>query len=582
VTIQNAGTAQFYAEVNMDGGWKEIDPSNNRYPATGTENVTFQKQKSLDVGYVMVDYHPKAWPSWITYGFQPFTGNSKPSAAWCGSAVAYGVAKEVFPVSKFSYYPQGSGWMYYGGDDIRTDTAQAFFAKLNKDYKALEAAGKAPDQLFAWFPTGAAAGSGWGGLADAKFAGGSGRVALATGQDDDILAHEIGHNYDLRHAPCPASGHPDAPVGIDSSWPYSDARIGDVGYYMAKNSLEEHTEYDLMSYCYPTWISPYHWKKLFPQFSAVGGSSLGAQARPMADEVVIISGVISDSGGRLDSFIPLGSALAEMPPGGDYALVFQDGQGGDLGTFGFDIPFANVEVGGPLDQQSFCFAVSLPAGSEALELRHQGALLDAWSASEHAPVVNWDAPAVGQTLWDATHFAWLAGDDDRDPLTFHIYYSPTEGGPYQLMASDLWGNEVVLDTSVWQASEGGWLKIVVCDGLRWGEAITGPVIVPENAPGVSIGTPGDDHAHPINHALIMDGTAWDPDQAEIPETAYSWWSDRQGLLGRGHQLMLPPNSLEAGWHEISLRVSDDSQSVGQDSIDLHVGPRIHLPLALRP
>ena len=588
VTIPNAGTVGFYAEVNKDGGWKETVTNNNRYPASGSENVVFKKQQSLDVAYVRVDYHPKSWPNNMTYGFTPFSGSSKASASWCSSYNAYGIAKGSYPVTTFNYHPLGAGSLYYDASDVRVDYGADLFAKLNKDWKALDAVGKAPDQLFAWLPKNATKGVSWEGMADAPFAvssggvTGSGRVALSEEGCHVLLAHEIGHNYDLRHAPCPPAGDTGAPGGIDSSWPYNDAEIGDMGYNAVLGILEDSGNEDFMSYCPIAWISPYHWKKLFPEFSASGGTSLGARVKLLADEVVLVSGMISDSGGRLDSFVPLGSALAEAPEGGDYALVFQDGQGGTLSTFGFDISLTNVEIEGPVPLQSFCYAVAMPAGAQALLLQHDGQTLDIWQASAHAPGVSWTLPGGGEPIWDQGLFSWTANDADDDPLRYHLFYSPTEGGAWQLMASDLTGVEVALDTRAWPASQGGWLRIVATDGLRWGEATSGPHAVPEHAPGVAIGQPVSGDSRPRHYAAMFEGTAWDADQTEISDVAYSWWSDRQGLLGRGQRLILPPNALDAGWHEIRLRVSDETQLVGQDSMRLYVGQRVHLPLAIRP
>ena len=68
-----------------------------------------------------------------------------------------------------------------------------------------------------------------------------------------VVAHEIGHNLSLRHAPCGGAGGP------DPSFPYSDGSDGAWGYdYHNGGTLVPPHRKDLMSYCGPKWISDYH------------------------------------------------------------------------------------------------------------------------------------------------------------------------------------------------------------------------------------------------------------------------------------------------------------------------------------
>ena len=51
---------------------------------------------------------------------------------------------------------------------------------------------------------------------------GEGIAAYGEEEYDSILAHEVGHNFKLFHAPCPAPGQPGAPYSfLDENWPYS-------------------------------------------------------------------------------------------------------------------------------------------------------------------------------------------------------------------------------------------------------------------------------------------------------------------------------------------------------------------------
>lgn len=87
------------------------------------------------------------------------------------------------------------------------------------------------------------------------------------------LAHELGHNFGLHHAPCGGAASP------DRGYPYDDGSIGAWGYDFQANQLVDPAVYrDVMGYCYPTWVSDYHFSKamryrLETEASAAAGHS---------------------------------------------------------------------------------------------------------------------------------------------------------------------------------------------------------------------------------------------------------------------------------------------------------------------
>ena len=80
----------------------------------------------------------------------------------------------------------------------------------------------------------------------------AGRVTFSS-LNASTVAHELGHNMSLRHAPC---GNPNR---VDSSFPYTDGSVGVWGYdFRGGGQLVHPSTPDLMSYCRPKWISDYH------------------------------------------------------------------------------------------------------------------------------------------------------------------------------------------------------------------------------------------------------------------------------------------------------------------------------------
>ena len=73
----------------------------------------------------------------------------------------------------------------------------------------------------------------------------------------ETMAHELGHNMSLGHAPCDLSFG----AGRDPGYPYGDGTIGIWGYDARADSLVPPSTPDLMSYCRPAWISDYNFAK---------------------------------------------------------------------------------------------------------------------------------------------------------------------------------------------------------------------------------------------------------------------------------------------------------------------------------
>ncbi len=93
-------------------------------------------------------------------------------------------------------------------------------------------------------------GSRWSGLAVMAFP-----VAVGIA-DGGTLAHELGHNQGLQHAPCGGTG------GADQDYPYEGGVTGVWGYDMHAGRLVNPFLYkDVMGYCHPNWVSDYHFKR---------------------------------------------------------------------------------------------------------------------------------------------------------------------------------------------------------------------------------------------------------------------------------------------------------------------------------
>ncbi|GEM_PF-887528 len=581
LTVPTAGTVSFWAEVNKDQSRFEGNYNNNRYPATGTLDIEFKARKALSIGYVMIDYHPK--PSQLSY--KKFAGSSKPSATWVASKDAYELAEAIYPLDTFNYYKFGSGWLYYSDIDVRDDHGSKLLAKLTKDWEYWKLSGKQmPDQFFGWLPDKANEDAGgWGGTADAPppVYSGKGRAAIGVEGSNDLLPHEVGHNLKLYHAPCPAAGQPDAPSGIDPSWPYANGYVNEVPFRVAYGIPGYATDADIMSYCYPKWISPYHWKKLFNELAPSTTTSSATVSEPQP--YVLVSGLVGDDDtGQLDPLVVVESnAALDTPAGGEYCLAFYHLSDDPLAAYCFDLSFVPPESAEPVGVAPFAYALPYPVETTRVALLHDETLLAERAASPSTPELSLESPGGGETWYDIHTVAWTAEDADGDDLTFAVFYSNDGGGTWTPVATDLTEPSYRLDTTSLPGGGEVLIRVLASDGFHTTIADSPSFSIPTKAPDVYVTTPSEGDLLPPEQALYLDGSAYDPEDGALSAAALSWWSDRDGLLGRGATVIVPGLTLSPGWHTLTLRAADSNEQIGSARINIFVGHRIYLPIILK-
>ena len=168
----------------------------------------------------------------------------------------------------------------------------------------------------------------------------------------EIIAHELGHNLNLRHADC---GNP---AGIDLTFPHTNARTGVWGYDPRDGgSLVPPDRADFMSYCDPTWVSDYYFTNAL-RFRLIDDNEIKTSS---AERTLLVSG-----GASVDGVLHLDPAfLIETSPivpllGGPYQLT---GRGAD-GSALFSLSFEMQEVMDGDGRSGFTFAIPAQAAWE--------------------------------------------------------------------------------------------------------------------------------------------------------------------------------------------------------------------------
>ena len=175
---------------------------------------------------------------------------------------------------------------------------------------------------------------------------------VAVGRADaEVLAHELGHNLGLHHAPCGGA------VAPDRSFPYDGGSIGVWGYdFHAERLMSASLYRDFMGYCSPSWVSDYHFNRamdfrLNHEAALVSGPAPAPGATAGDGSTLLLWGRTGPGGLELDPafIVDLPATLPESE--GPYRLQ-GFGPAGER-RFGFRFSPRPVEFGGGM----FLFAV---------------------------------------------------------------------------------------------------------------------------------------------------------------------------------------------------------------------------------
>ena len=134
----------------------------------------------------------------------------------------------------------------------------------------------------------------------------------------DVIAHEIGHNLSLLHAPCGGAGGP------DPSFPQRDGSIGAWGFDFRNDVLVPPDAPDLMTYCDPRWISGYSFTNMISHRVArpprAAFSVAPATVAPPRS-LLLWGGVDGEGNLFLDPAIVFDAPAVLPSSGGDYRLA---------------------------------------------------------------------------------------------------------------------------------------------------------------------------------------------------------------------------------------------------------------------
>jgi hypothetical protein len=207
-------------------------------------------------------------------------------------------------------------------------------------------------------------------------------------QARDLVAHELGHNFGRRHAPC------GGPSGVDPGFPNPSGTIGVAGHdvYSWAEGLTSSAPVvspqtgDVMGYCYPMWSSQYSYRGVL-QFRQ--GT---VTAAPVTTVLVVRGRIEPTTGISLEPAFVLEARPERPERAGSYRLegLTQEGRV----VFAYDFEPSELDHGPAFGH--FAFAIPVTSGlTEALSaIRVRG---PAGAAQIARPAVAPPPPAAATT-----------------------------------------------------------------------------------------------------------------------------------------------------------------------------------------
>lgn len=384
---------------------------------------------------------------------------------------------------------------------------------------------------------------------------GGGGVAIAYVNGGSVLAQEIGHAFGRAHAPCGNPGSPDPNYPTYNSYP--SGSIGEYGFDTETSQVfSPWSTYDFMSYCGPTWISPYTYEGLM---NGITSSMASAHPERAADRVIARENLLLSFRVYLDGRVELLSSFhlkgpapsSEMGPLLPIScqLLSADGKVTLVHHCHFNDPHQDPE--GPY--MELHEVIPWEPDTKSIAFIHNGKVIDTYELEEQAPEVSIVSTARAEKRADLMRVEWQ-GKHPEKAVTYLLRYSNNGGTSWRAMAADLTQTSYVVNMELLPGGHQCKFQVVASAGVRTTLAETEPFAVAQKPRQAYILLPEAGASFTEGQAVILRGAGFSPDfETSLPEDGV-WTSDIDGILGVGYELVL--RTLSVGEHTITLRVAD--------------------------
>jgi hypothetical protein len=228
------------------------------------------------------------------------------------------------------------------------------------------------------------------------------------------------------------------------------------------------------------------------------------------------------------------------------------------------------------------FIIPWVDGTDTVVLLYQNQELAKQGVSQHAPVVALTSPLTAQS-WPAGSqqtITWNGSDEDGDALTYTLQFN-RNGDGWESVGIGITTTSYLIAVDDYAGGAATQFRVLASDGLLSAlSEPSAPLTLPDHRPTVQISEPLSGTMRLSGASVIFSAYAFDWEDGLInDDAAYQWVSDRQGALGQGRDFFV--NGMTAGWHTITLTVTDQAGQQVTQQTRLLVGSQLFLPLVQR-
>jgi hypothetical protein len=415
--------------------------------------------------------------------------------------------------------------------------------------------------------------------------------------EGSTMAQELAHNHGRKHVDC---GGPD---DIDTSYPYPPCNIdfnsqsNAYGFDVTTLQPIRPTDAaDFMSYASRTWVSPYTFKALFNKFMSTSVAST-APDEADAGNSVFVTGLVDTENNRGEITLVLVLPTESVPPGTRQSLRVQV-----AGVLHDDGPHAVFKLrlldsGGtvleeriltltPLDDHTpdgssamFSDLFAQPAGQVAtVQLLADDTVIDTITPGVNPPTVAVQQPSNGAVIDNNLTIEWTASDPDPDDrLLFTVQYSHDNGTSWHTIAlnrpgTDTPNNALTLDdlgSLHGSETNTALVRVLATDGYNTATATSQPFTVKNRLPQPMIVTPGNTQTFAAGEAVLLRGSATDPEDGGLSGSALTW---QVNGVGSGSGTDVNVAGLAPGSHTAALSATDANGQTAASNVTFNVAP----------
>lgn len=406
----------------------------------------------------------------------------------------------------------------------------------------------------------------------------AGIVSTGNRTGPEIAAQEIAHNHGRMHAPSGGAAN------TDGSYPNRSGVLDEYGVDVGRMQLYvPASSFDYMGYAGSennTWTSLYTYRAMAGALQAISRAptkiGLAARANPQQATRVFFagSGRLNHTSVEILHGFYKASLLAnahDVLAYGPYTVELQDIKGSVLFSRDFAPNELSNEDPSPIDEGTFQMILPWIDGTTSIVFKYNGQVLATRSASGHSPVVQIVAPNGGEK-WSASEqqtITWTSRDEDKDALAYSVLYTPDKGTSWVTLIANTADTQLTINTKDIPGGESAYVKVIATDGFNTSEDLSDDVFVVEaKGPDVYIGSPIEGQHITAGFPVVLQAYGTDFEDGPLPETAFSWSSDKDGALGDGDQLLA--DHLSVGDHTLTLTGKDSSGNTGTYSVKITI------------